>query len=89
MDAHHSKRGHGKSVAMGESSQLKSPELDYAGGFIDSFSDRRFFEIGFPLCCFEPLRDYNCTPIEDGRLGKHFGIAVSLFAKRVQCEHHC
>lgn len=89
MDAHHGKRGRGQSLATAGSSRPKSPELDYAGGYIDSFGDRRFFETGFPLWSFEPLRDYNCTPIQDACLGKYFGIPVSLFAKRVQCEHHC
>ncbi|CAL5367990.1 unnamed protein product [Camellia sinensis] len=89
MDAHHGKRGRGQSLARADSSRQKSPKLDYIGGYIDSFDDRRFFETGFPLWSFEPLRDYNCTPIQDASLGKYFGIPVSLFAKRVQCEHHC
>lgn len=88
MDAHHSKRGRGQSVAMGDSSRPKSPELNYAGGYIDSFGNRHFFETRFALWSFEPLRDYNCIPIQDPSLGKYFGIPVSLFAKRVQCEHH-
>lgn len=88
MDAHLSKRGRGQSVAIGDSSRPKSPKLDYAGGYIDSFGDRRFFETRFPLWSFEPLRDYNCIPIQDPSLGKYFGIPVSLFAKRVQLEHH-
>ncbi|CAL5382201.1 unnamed protein product [Camellia sinensis] len=89
MDAHHGKCGRGESLARADSSRPKSPELDYVGGYIDSVGDRHFFETGFPLWSFEPLQDYNCTLIQDASLGKYFGIPVSLFAKRVQCEHHC